>query len=453
MQEKNVFDYDRRLNISEAAASAEFGFQQEWNSLKPGTVLLLSDKTPVKILSAGTWNTEAGPDFKNAKIKISNKIMTGDVELHFKASDWQKHGHSNNPEYVNVILHVVSEIDVPQNTLDIPLLLMKTKASKSGEYTASRVVSSGKCRAVFARKTPEQINSFFVAAGLERFRNKANSAVQQMVENGAEKTCLKMLFDAAGYKNNRVEFAELFTRFFKYETEVRESFIEALLWGESGLMKDPANGKCDEAMISFTKTEWNSFWKIRIEPGTPIKWHRNSTRPYNSPERRLAALSILLRKTACHPLMFFSRKMKQCKSPVEFCDIVMEQLSINDSIWDNYINFQVKAKQPASLTGANRAIETAANALLPALHAYFKINDDKPAMDFIEKTWLKLPPEQDNKITKTASAKWFSFSAGDKKTIFSSTASMQGIIHIYKEYCDKAASDCKACLIINSEKL
>lgn len=453
MQEKSISDCKRILNISEAAASAEFRFQQEWNTIKPGTELLLSDKKPVKILSAGTWNTEAGPDFKDAKIKFGNKIIKGDVELHFKASDWNRHGHAENPAYSNVILHVVAEIDLPWNNSAIPLLLMKTKVSRTGCYTSRRITSEGRCKAFFAGKTPEEIGAFFTAAGLERFRNKAKTAVQQMIENGAEKTCLQMIFDAAGYKNNRAEFAELFSRFSRYDAAVRGDLLEAVLWGESGLMPDPVNGKCDEAMTEFTKNTWNSFWKIRLEPNEPIKWRRNSTRPYNSPERRLAALAVLLRKTESHPLAFFARKMKQCKSQLEFCNIVLEQLSISGVLWDGYINFKVKAKHPAALTGENRALEIAVNALFPSLYAYFKINNDKKSMDFTEKAWLKLPPEQENKITKTATEKWFNFSSKDRKTIFSGTGPMQGIIHIYKEFCAKNASDCKSCLLLNYENL
>ncbi|RYF98741.1 MAG: DUF2851 family protein [Chitinophagaceae bacterium] len=41
----------------------------------------------------GTLNTNQGPDFKDAKIKIGSTLLAGSVELHINASDWQKHGH------------------------------------------------------------------------------------------------------------------------------------------------------------------------------------------------------------------------------------------------------------------------------------------------------------------------------------------------------------------------
>ena len=35
----------------------------------------------------------------------------GSVEIHVKSSDWHKHKHSDDPNYENVILHVVYEYD------------------------------------------------------------------------------------------------------------------------------------------------------------------------------------------------------------------------------------------------------------------------------------------------------------------------------------------------------
>ena len=47
----------------------------------------------ITILSVGILNTDEGPDFTNAKIKIGNTIWAGDVELHIHTSDWIKHQH------------------------------------------------------------------------------------------------------------------------------------------------------------------------------------------------------------------------------------------------------------------------------------------------------------------------------------------------------------------------
>ena len=65
----------------------------------------------LEILDPGIENTDAGPDFFNAKIKLNGTVWAGSVEIHRKASDWWQHGHSADKAYDNVILHVVEQDD------------------------------------------------------------------------------------------------------------------------------------------------------------------------------------------------------------------------------------------------------------------------------------------------------------------------------------------------------
>ena len=60
----------------------------------------------IQIIYPGQHNTNQGPDFSNAKIMIGNTTWAGNVEIHFRTSDWKKHGHDKDHHYNNVILHV-----------------------------------------------------------------------------------------------------------------------------------------------------------------------------------------------------------------------------------------------------------------------------------------------------------------------------------------------------------
>lgn len=49
--------------------------------------LLTADGETVEIIDPGLHNSNAGPDFFNAKIKIGGMLWVGNVEIHGKASD------------------------------------------------------------------------------------------------------------------------------------------------------------------------------------------------------------------------------------------------------------------------------------------------------------------------------------------------------------------------------
>ncbi len=64
----------------------------------------------LRVLHPGKWNLLGGPDFAGARLRYegdNSREVTGDVELHLQAADWQAHGHAGDPAYDRVVLHVV----------------------------------------------------------------------------------------------------------------------------------------------------------------------------------------------------------------------------------------------------------------------------------------------------------------------------------------------------------
>jgi len=69
--------------------------------------LRLLDGRKLAIVRPGVWNLLAGPDFRGANLMIGDREETGDIEVHFHASDWRAHGHAADRAYNDVVLHVV----------------------------------------------------------------------------------------------------------------------------------------------------------------------------------------------------------------------------------------------------------------------------------------------------------------------------------------------------------
>ena len=80
-----------------------------WNPAGMAT----NDGKKIRVIDPGLRNDDAGPDFFNAKIEIDGYVWAGNVEIHYRASDWKRHGHDKDTTYDSVILHVVDKDDAP----------------------------------------------------------------------------------------------------------------------------------------------------------------------------------------------------------------------------------------------------------------------------------------------------------------------------------------------------
>jgi hypothetical protein len=62
----------------------------------------------VQVEHPGEWNTGPGPDFLNAALLVGPELrrITGDVEIHIRPADWQRHHHAGDSRYRRVCAHV-----------------------------------------------------------------------------------------------------------------------------------------------------------------------------------------------------------------------------------------------------------------------------------------------------------------------------------------------------------
>lgn len=58
--------------------------------------LTTTDGNPVRILSPGRHNSDAGPDFLNAHVQIGSMEWRGHVEIHTRSGEWFEHDHKGS---------------------------------------------------------------------------------------------------------------------------------------------------------------------------------------------------------------------------------------------------------------------------------------------------------------------------------------------------------------------
>ncbi len=438
------------FQIAEMEYAYESEMQSAWDRLPNGVSLRLNDGSTAVILSHGIWNLEAGPDFLNAKIMRNGRIMRGDIELHRKSSDFIRHGHLEDPAYSDVILHVVSEDDLA-NDPSAPLRELPVYIMHDGEFEAILAnPPKGSCCRIFPFMEDAELCSFFTDAGVERMYRKSEAVLANMIASGSSYGFLERLFSAAGYKNNSIPFRDLLTRYMKYPEEIRREHFRAILWGESGMLPDPSREILPPENVEYAKTLWNEFWTLRLRALPQIEWRRDSVRPANTPERRLAMICALIERFTEDPLPAFSEDLASMDSGA-FLKKYMHLFQCSDGFWDRRFTFRSEPlNRPLAVLSASRSRTFLVDVLMPSLLAYAKLHSDEALTEAALRFLKILPATESNTVFRNALKTWFRGGEARMEKLFSSAVMRQGCIHIYKNYCEETAADCESCLLANS---
>jgi len=433
--------------VSDTEPLYEIELQHSWNNISINKKFESTENDEVIILSPGIWNREAGPDFLNAKISINNRVVIGDVEIHTRTSDWYNHGHNKDRNYDNVVLHVIADNNRDSDSSPAITTMIITAPKESDKHVDKEKYNCGKCAKYYSNMDSDQLQNLFLAAGTERFVEKSSRILEQMLKYGADNAFWSALFEAIGYKNNKQSFKSLFERYRNYPDDARYTCAESILWGESGLLPDLVSAELDMDMELYTKSCWEQWWTVRPEAHESINWIRTGSRPLNSPERRVAALELLMRKFET-PTAFFATLTAETH-PSEVWRSLKNALVTSHPLWDNYTNFSCKRKSKATVLGESRVLDLCVNVILPAVYAYARLSQNDDLHENALECWLALPKAQNNYVFSIVRKKWF-LSDDIARSAISSAAVQQGVLHVYRKFCEANQSDCNSCLIVNS---
>lgn len=387
--------------------------------------LVTTGGDPVRIYFAGHYNSNQGPDFTDAKIKIGATTWAGTVELHVQSSDWKKHKHSGDDNYNNVVLHVVWEHDrAPDEASEsIPVLELKGRVSKillqryEELMNASSIIPCEKMISTVREITWRSWKDRLLA---ERLMRKAGIVEQYLVENNYhwEETFWWLLARNFGVKVNAAAFEEMARSIpvnvlAKHKSQLQQ--IEALLFGQAGLLDE----KPDDDYYKLLQREYKFLnEKYRLKPiHQPVHFLR--MRPGNFPTIRLAQLAALIQNSA----HLFS-KIKEAALVKDVKTLF--DVTAND-YWHYHYRFGEGSAFKIKKPGADMVDNIIINTVAPVLFAYGNYHKDDKYKDKALK-WLEQTAAENNSITKG-----FANMGIESKNAFDS----QALIELKNEYCSK----------------
>jgi hypothetical protein len=399
--------------------------------------LTTTDGQTVQIIHQGTYNTNQGADFSDAKIKISNTIWAGNIELHIHSSDWNLHEHSSDKNYSNVILHVVWEHDkeikdIGGNTL--PTLQLQDRVSKillikyQDLMTASSFIP---CERHTHGINPLTLISWKQRLLAERLENKSAVVYSFLKRNKYhwEETFWWLIARNFGVQINSEAFEKIarslpLTILAKHKNKVQ--VLEALLLGQAGLLEK----KFIEYYPQMLQKEYR-FYKTKYKLEAPqIQLFFLRMRPANFPTLRLAQLAMLISKST----HLFSR-IKESTAVQEVRKLL--DVTANDYWHYHYVFDETSAFKKKKL-GLQMVDNILINTIVPVLFAFGLHHNEQVYKDRAI-AWLEEISTEKNNITKGFEALKFT-----SKSSFDS----QSYIQLKNEYCNKKR--CLECAIGNA---
>ena len=384
--------------------------------------LTTTDGEAIEIIDLGLPNTNAGADFSNAKIKIKNLIWAGDVEIHLKSSDWNRHQHNKNNAYNNVILHVVAECDckvfdannrkIPQIEIKIPEDLQKNTFSEQTHFIP--------CEKSITRLTSYTKKTWLESLLFERFIRKTNDIKDFLAQNGNDLENAFYIFLARnfGFGKNADAFMLLakslpLNTIRKHKNNLLQ--VEAMLFGQANLL--PQNSS--EVYTNNLKREYTFLQqKFQLVPVSGHLWKMFRLRPMNFPHIRIAQFAALLQKSD----NLFSKIIEN--PSIEYLrDLFYVEVS---DFWNTHYNFSQQSKRTSKHLTKTTLDSIIINTIVPFLFAYGQMQGRETLCNHAIDLLNNLPAEKNKIIENFNNLNFTTLSAADT----------QALLQLKTCYCD-----------------
>ena len=380
----------------------------------------------VRVVDPGLLNTDAGPDFFNAKIEIDGHMWVGNVEMHYRATDWKRHHHDSDKAYDSVILHVVAKDDAPVRRTNgelIPQLVLEVSPQFNADYASLVGATIEVPCATKIKQVPHlTIVEWVEGLAFERLHGKVER-IHQLLDsfNGSwEDVCYVTLARNFGFGINNDAFERLARRtplrlLGKHSDSVLQ--IEALLFGQAGMLDAQKPGM--DSYYNQLCTEYAFLSnKFQLTPMEKESWKLFRIRPQNFPYRRIAMLAQFIEGG-----FRMMNRILEAEGEKEMRALFEVELS---GYWTKHYTFG-KPNERATATLSRSSIDIILiNTVAPLLYAYGELTGNYEMTDKAIKLLEDLRAESNSIVSHFVA---YGIDCPDALT-------SQALVQLKREYCD-----------------
>lgn len=401
------------------------------HKLFPLCELRTTDGMVVEVIDPGLYNSDAGPDFFNAKLKIDGVLWVGNVEMHILSSDWYRHGHDKDKLYDTVILNVVDKADTEIKRSDgqkIPQMeLVCPEYVKANYQLLCDADSFPPCYSILPSLSRLTIDSWLTALQTERLQQKAESIFSRLHSCNFfwEDALFITMARNYGFGVN----GDIFERWakhlpFRAVDKHRDDLfqIEAFFFGQAGFLENTFLS--DKYRDEYWHRLQNEFQYLQHKFSLSSVmdsslWRFLRLRPQNFPYVRMAQLAYIFQKRES----LFSLLMEA--DTIESLRVLL-QTNTSD-YWKSHFVFGKPSVYKEKKLGDKSLDLVIINTVIPFLYAYGMHKGDmqisNKASEFLESM-----KAEDNHILHLWNR------VGLK---VDNAADSQALVHLQTEYCNK----------------
>jgi hypothetical protein len=462
-----------KLNISESFICKIWAGGKQFCSK-----LQTTDGDDVEIIDYGIRNFDGGPDYKNAKLRIANKVLVGDIEVHREFKDWEQHRHRRDYKYNSVILQLVmwdsEKKTEPRLRIKRPLptIVLSHFLNRSIHDIWQEIIENPDrrfklpCADLNHEVNDSVVQSFLEKLSVERLEMKSSRMKERLkeleTERGAmrqggddvytfqnipdwEQVLYEFVFEALGYSKNKEPMMKLARNLrlemisrvtahaFTGEHGENRAIVRAIMYGASGFLFDL---KLQNKYANKLKTIWNEYRsEIRIPIMQKAEWQFFRLRPQNFPSVRLVygcelVLELLRGGFLRRIIPVFAKSELKPEDILKNLIMLFNKLEyVRSETVQDYLSF-LDSKVIFRI-GKQRITGIIVNVVIPFVYVFAKIFKKELISKKILQFYREVKAPQENSILRIMKSQLMS----GRAIKINNPAIEQGLTQLYNFYC------------------